>query len=55
MFREEFKNLKDANKIEFIALFILMVFIVIVGMYPFYIMKVIHSAVVPIAEKLGNF
>ena len=53
--RQEFKGLKDANKIEFAALFMLMVFIVVVGMYPFYIMKVIHSAVVPIAEKLGNF
>lgn len=51
-FNEKFEHLTDANKIEFAALFILMLFIVIFGVYPFYVMKVIHSAVLPIAQKL---
>ena len=49
-----FDNLKDANKIEITALAILMFFIIAVGVYPFYMMKVIHSSVLPIALKLGG-
>lgn len=49
---EHYANLKDANKIEFAALFILMFFIVAIGFYPFYIMNVINSAVSEIAQKL---
>jgi NADH-quinone oxidoreductase subunit M len=52
---EEYKDLKDANKVEFAALFLLMFFIVLMGVCPFYFMKVIHSAVVPISLKLGGF
>jgi len=51
---EKYTDLKDANKIEFSALLILMIFIVVVGFYPFYMMKVIHSAVVPISAALGG-
>jgi NADH-quinone oxidoreductase subunit M len=50
----KFADLKDANKIEFTSLALLMFFIVAVGMYPFYMMKVINSAVLPIALKLGG-
>ena len=50
----QFDNLKDANKIEITALALLMFFIVAVGVYPFYMMKVIHSSVLPIALKLGG-
>ena len=49
---EHYADLKDANKIEFTALFILMFFIVAIGFYPFYIMNVINSAVGEIAQKL---
>ena len=52
--KQEFKGLKDANKVEFAALFLLMLFIVAIGVYPFYMMKVIHSSVLPIAMKLGG-
>ena len=45
--------LTDASKIELTALTLLAFVIVIIGLYPFYIMKVIHSAVLPIAIKLG--
>jgi NADH-quinone oxidoreductase subunit M len=51
---EEHKKLKDANPVEIAALSLLMFFIVAIGVYPFYIMKVIHSAVLPIAQKLGG-
>ncbi len=50
----KYAGLKDINKIEFAALALLMFFIVAVGVYPFYIMKVIHSSVLPIALKLGT-
>lgn len=46
-------DLKDADPYEKAALAVLMVFILAVGFYPFYIMKVIHSSVLPIALKLG--
>jgi NADH-quinone oxidoreductase subunit M len=49
-----YADLKDANKIEFTALALLMFFIIAVGVYPYYMMKVIHSAVLPIALKLGG-
>ncbi|HDQ26734.1 MAG TPA: NADH-quinone oxidoreductase subunit M [bacterium] len=52
--KEGFESLKDANKIEYAALFILMFFIIVVGIYPFHIMKVIHGSVLPIALKLGG-
>jgi NADH-quinone oxidoreductase subunit M len=52
---EEYKDLKDASGVEFAALFILMFFIVLMGVYPYVVMKVIHSAVAPISLKLGGF
>jgi NADH-quinone oxidoreductase subunit M len=52
--KEEFKDLKDASPVEFISLFILMAFIVLAGVYPFYFMKVIYSAVLPISQKLAG-
>ncbi|MBP7793125.1 MAG: NADH-quinone oxidoreductase subunit M [Candidatus Goldbacteria bacterium] len=52
--KEEFKDLKDAGPVEFISLFILMTFIVLAGVYPFYFMKVIYSAVLPISQKLAG-
>ncbi len=45
--------LKDANAAELAALSLLMLFILAVGFYPYYIMNVIHSSVLPIALKLG--
>jgi len=48
------EHLTDANPVEFAALAILMFFIITIGFYPFYIMNVIHSAVLPIAIKLGG-
>ena len=47
------EHLTDANRIEVMSLSLLMLFIVAVGFYPYYMMKVIHSAVLPIAIKLG--
>ena len=47
------EHLTDANGIEVAALALLMLAIVTIGFYPFYMMKVIHSAVLPIAVKLG--
>jgi NADH-quinone oxidoreductase subunit M len=52
---EEYKDLKDANKVEFAALFLLMFFIIAMGVCPYLVMKVIHSAVAPISLKLGGF
>ncbi|MEI7640707.1 MAG: NADH-quinone oxidoreductase subunit M [bacterium] len=46
--------LTDANKVETTALVLLMFFIILIGVYPFYMMNVIHSAVLPIAQKLGG-
>ncbi|MGD0566440.1 MAG: proton-conducting transporter membrane subunit, partial [Candidatus Goldiibacteriota bacterium] len=50
----KFASLKDANRVEFTALALLMFFILLVGFCPFYIMKVIHSSVLPIAVRLGG-
>lgn len=47
-------GLTDATPVEFAALALLMFFIFAVGLYPFYIMKVIHSSVLPIALRLGG-
>lgn len=52
--KPEFAGLPDATPMEFAALALLTVFIVGVGVYPFYIMKVIHSSVLPVALKLGG-
>lgn len=51
---EEHKTLTDAKPVEILSLSLLMFFIILIGVYPFYIMKVIHSAVAPIAMKLGG-
>ncbi|MCX7698662.1 MAG: NADH-quinone oxidoreductase subunit M [Candidatus Goldbacteria bacterium] len=51
---EEYKDLKDANNIEFASLFILTIFVILFGIYPFYFMKVIYSSVLPIAQKLSS-
>ncbi|HDT15742.1 MAG TPA: NADH-quinone oxidoreductase subunit M [Firmicutes bacterium] len=50
---EKYKGLKDANRVEYASLFILMFFIVLFGLYPFYIMKMIHASVLPIADKIA--
>jgi NADH-quinone oxidoreductase subunit M len=47
-------SLTDANRVEFTALALLMLFILAVGLYPFPFMKLIGSAVSPIAAKLGG-
>lgn len=52
--REEHKEMKDANFVEYAALVILMFFILAIGIYPFHVMNVVHSAVAPIALKLGG-
>jgi NADH-quinone oxidoreductase subunit M len=51
---EKYKDLKDAKFNEIASLSILMFFILALGIYPLYIMKVIHSSVLPIAMKLGG-
>ncbi|MFP4466841.1 MAG: NuoM family protein [Candidatus Goldiibacteriota bacterium] len=50
---EKYKTLKDAGRIEYASLFILMFFIVLFGFYPFYIMEMIHTSVLPIADKIA--
>jgi NADH-quinone oxidoreductase subunit M len=47
------ETLTDGDRVEFAALGLLMFFIISIGFYPFYMMKVIHSAVLPIAQRLG--
>jgi NADH-quinone oxidoreductase subunit M len=44
----------DANKVEFTALALLMVFILAVGLYPLPFVRLIGSAVAPVAAKLGG-
>ena len=44
----------DANRVELAALGLLMVFIFAVGLYPLPFMRLIGSAVAPIAAKLGG-
>jgi NADH-quinone oxidoreductase subunit M len=44
----------DAKPVELVALTLLMVFILAVGLYPFPFMRLIGSAVAPIAAKLGG-
>jgi NADH-quinone oxidoreductase subunit M len=44
----------DAKPVELTALALLMVFILAVGLYPFPFMRLIGSAVAPIAAKLGG-
>ena len=44
----------DANKVEFIALGLLMLFILVVGLYPLPFVQLISAAVAPIAAKLGG-
>jgi NADH-quinone oxidoreductase subunit M len=44
----------DANTVEFIALALLMLFILAVGLYPMPFVRVIGSAVAPIAARLGG-
>ena len=46
--------LSDAKPVEITALTLLMLFIVAVGVYPFPIMRLIESAVAPIAANLGG-
>jgi NADH-quinone oxidoreductase subunit M len=47
-------TLSDVNRVELIALALLMAFIILIGLYPFYIMQVINSGVAPIAGTLGG-
>jgi NADH-quinone oxidoreductase subunit M len=51
---ENAKNLTDAGWLEKTALGILIFFMVAVGVYPFWMLKVIDSAVVPIVKQLGG-
>jgi NADH-quinone oxidoreductase subunit M len=44
----------DANRVEFAALTLLMVFILAVGLYPLPFLRLIGSAVAPIAANLGG-
>jgi NADH-quinone oxidoreductase subunit M len=52
-FHSHEEHLTDANPVEYLALALLMFFIVCIGFYPFYMINLIHSAVLPIAAKLG--
>jgi NADH-quinone oxidoreductase subunit M len=44
----------DANRVEFAALTLLMLFILVVGLYPLPFVRLIGSAVAPVAAKLGG-
>jgi NADH-quinone oxidoreductase subunit M len=44
----------DANKIEFVALGLLMLFILVVGLYPLPFVQLIGTAVAPVAARLGG-
>ena len=44
----------DANRVEFTALALLMVFILVVGLYPLPFVQLIGTAVAPVAAKLGG-
>ncbi len=47
-------TLADSNRVEFLSLALMTLFILLVGLYPFYVMRVIDSGVAPIAEILGG-
>jgi NADH-quinone oxidoreductase subunit M len=51
---EHYKELKDASLVERIPIIILIAVMIIVGVYPYPIINVIDSSVVPIAQTLGN-
>jgi NADH-quinone oxidoreductase subunit M len=47
-------SLTDANRVEFLALALLMVFILVVGIFPLPFFQLIGSAVAPVAARLGG-
>jgi NADH-quinone oxidoreductase subunit M len=51
---EHYKELKDASTVEKIPVVILIAVMIVVGFYPYPVIKVIDSSVVPIAQTLGN-
>ena len=51
---EHYKELKDASPIEKLPIIILIAVMIIVGFYPYPVIKLIDASVVPIAQTLGN-
>jgi NADH-quinone oxidoreductase subunit M len=51
---KRFADLKDANPVELTALCILTFFVLVIGIYPHPVMKMIYSSVGVIATKLGG-
>jgi NADH-quinone oxidoreductase subunit M len=49
-----FRELKDATLVERIPLVILVTVMVVVGVYPYPVLKLIDAAVVPLAQTLGS-
>jgi len=47
-------SLTDANRVEFLALALLMVFILVVGIFPLPFFQLIGSAVAPVVARLGG-
>ena len=51
---EHYRELKDASMVERIPVVILILTMIVVGVYPWPVVHVIDSAVVPIVQTLGN-
>lgn len=51
---EHYKELKDASLVERIPIIILITVMVVVGVYPFAVIRLIDAAIVPVAQTLGN-
>jgi NADH-quinone oxidoreductase subunit M len=51
---EHYKELKDASFVERLPIIILITVMLVVGFYPYPVIKVIDASVVPIAQTLGN-
>jgi NADH-quinone oxidoreductase subunit M len=51
---EHYKELKDASFVERVPIVMLVAVMIIVGLYPYPVIKVIDATVVPIAQTLGN-
>jgi NADH-quinone oxidoreductase subunit M len=51
---EHYRELKDASLVERIPVVILIATMIIVGFYPYPVIKLIDASIVPIAQTLGN-
>jgi NADH-quinone oxidoreductase subunit M len=51
---EHYKGLKDASFVERLPIIILITVMIVVGVYPFPVIRLIDAAIVPVAQTLGN-